>query len=42
LSLIFPILAKPSGIFINFQYTVIKFIVNIFSLVPNWSLNEAS
>lgn len=39
LSLIFPILAKPSGIFINFQYTVIKFIVNIFSLVPNWSLN---
>ena len=39
LSIIFPILAKPSGIFINFQYTVIKFIVNIFSLVPNWSLN---
>ena len=39
LSLIFPILSKPSGIFINFQYTVIKYIVNVFSLVPNWSLN---
>ncbi len=36
LSLIFPFLAKPSGIFINMQYTVIKYIVNIFSLVPNW------
>ncbi len=40
LSLIFPILSKPSGIFINLQYTVIKYIVNIFSNVPNWSLNE--
>jgi competence protein ComEC len=38
LSLIFPILSKPSGIFINLQYTVIKYIVNIFSLVPNWSI----
>ena len=38
LSLIFPFLAKPSGIFINLQYTVITFIVNIFSLVPNWHL----
>ena len=37
LSLIFPILSKPSGIFINFQYTVIKKLVNVFSLVPNWS-----
>ena len=37
LSLIFPILSKPSGIFINLQYTIIKYIVNIFSLVPNWS-----
>jgi competence protein ComEC len=37
LSLIFPILSKPSGIFINFQYTVIKHLVNLFSLVPNWS-----
>ena len=36
LSLIFPFLAKPSGIFINLQYTVITFIVNLFSLVPNW------
>lgn len=36
LSLIFPFLSKASGIFINFQYTVITFIVNIFSLVPNW------
>ncbi len=38
LSLIFPFLSKPSGIFINFQYTIIKYIVNIFSQVPNWSL----
>ena len=37
LSLMFPILSKASGIFINFQYTVIKHLVNIFSLVPNWS-----
>ena len=37
LSLIFPILSKPSGIFINFQYTVIKELVKLFSLVPNWS-----
>ena len=36
LSLIFPFLAKPSGIFINLQYTVITYIVSIFSLVPNW------
>ena len=35
LSLIFPILSKPSGIFINLQYTVINYIVKIFSLVPN-------
>ena len=39
ISLIFPILAKPSGIFINLQYTVINYIVKIFSLVPNWSIN---
>lgn len=39
LSLIFPILSKASGIFINLQYTVIKYIVNIFSLVPNWSIS---
>ena len=36
LSLIFPFLAKPSGIFINLQYTVITYIVSFFSLVPNW------
>ena len=38
LSLIFPFLSKPSGIFINLQYTVITYIVNLFSLVPNWNL----
>ena len=38
LSLIFPILAKASGIFINLQYTVINYIVNFFSLIPNWHL----
>lgn len=38
LSLIFPFLAKPSGIFINLQYTVITYIVSFFSLVPNWHL----
>ena len=36
ISLIFPFLAKASGIFINLLYTVITYIVNIFSLVPNW------
>ena len=36
LSLAFPLLSKPSGIFINLQYTVITYIVNIFSLVPDW------
>lgn len=36
LSLIFPFLATPSGIFINLQYTIITYIVSIFSLVPNW------
>lgn len=38
LSLVFPILSKPSGIFINFQYTIITYIVNIFSGVPNFCL----
>ena len=37
LSLIFPILSKPSGIFINLQYTVITYIVKLFSQVPNWN-----
>ena len=39
LSLIFPLLSKPSGIFINFQYTIINYLVRLFSLVPNWSIN---
>ena len=38
LSLIFPILSKPSGIFINLQYTVITYIVKIFSNVPIFCL----
>ena len=38
LSLIFPFLSKPSEIFINLQYTVINYIVSIFSQVPNFSL----
>lgn len=38
LSLIFPFLAKPSGIFINLQYTIITYIVSFFSLVPNLHL----
>jgi len=38
LCLIFPALAKASGFFINFQYTIINYIVNIFSLIPNWSI----
>ena len=38
LSLIFPLLAIPSGIFINFQYTVINNLVKFFSLVPNFHL----
>ena len=40
LSLIFPILSKPSGIFINLQYTVITYIVNLFSNVPNFCLKS--
>ena len=35
LCLIFPILSKPSGIFINLQYTVITYIVSFFSHVPD-------
>ena len=38
LCLIFPVLVTPSGIFINLQYTIINYIVKIFSLVPNWSI----
>ena len=40
LSLMFPILSKPSGIFINLQYTVITYIVSIFSSVPNFCLKS--
>ncbi len=39
LSLIIPILEGPSGIFINFQYNIIKYLVLIFSRVPKWSVN---
>lgn len=42
LSLAFPILSKPSGIFINLQYTVITYIVNIFSGVPNFCLESGA
>ncbi len=34
ISLIFPILQAPSGFFINLQYTIIKYLVIIFSKVP--------
>ena len=39
LSLIFPILMSSSGIFMNLQYTVIKFLVTLFSQFPKWSIN---
>jgi len=39
ISLIFPVLQTPSGIFINLLYTVIKFLVNFFSKFPKWSIN---
>jgi len=39
LCMILPGLSKPSGIFINFLYTIIKNLVNIFSKAPKWSLN---
>ena len=38
LSLIFPILSKPSEFIINLQYNLINYIVKIFSQVPNFSL----
>ncbi|MCQ2591631.1 MAG: ComEC/Rec2 family competence protein [Treponema sp.] len=34
LSLIFPVLASPSGIFINFLYTIIKYMVAFFAKCP--------
>ena len=39
LSLLLPIIAVPSGIFINLLYTVIKFLVGFFSKAPVWSIN---
>ena len=39
LCLVFPDLSKPSGIFINLQYTVIYYLVKIFSLAPDWSIS---
>lgn len=38
-SLIFPAFQKPSGIFVNFLYTIINYIVTFFSQAPKWSLN---
>lgn len=40
MSLIFPLLEGPSGIFINFQYNIIKYLVLFFSRVPKWSVNK--
>lgn len=37
-SLIFPVLQRPSGIFVNLQYTVINFLVAFFAHAPKWSL----
>lgn len=39
LSLIFPVIQKPSGYFVNFLYTIIKFFVTFFSHAPKWSIN---
>ncbi|MCR5188359.1 MAG: ComEC/Rec2 family competence protein [Treponema sp.] len=39
LSLIIPILEGPSGIFVNLQYNIIKYLVLFFSRVPKWSVN---
>lgn len=39
LCLIFPVLQNPSGIFVNFLYTIINYIVTFFSQAPKWSLN---
>ena len=38
LCLIFPFLAAPSGIFVNLLYTVIKFLVKIFSKAVIWRI----
>ena len=39
LSLVFPMLAGPSGIFINMQYNVIKFLTALFSKAFIWRIN---
>lgn len=36
-SLIFPSFSAASGIFMNFEYTVIKKLVSVFAQVPQWS-----
>ncbi len=40
LSLFFPILSYPSGIFVNFEYNFIKSLVMIFSRFPVWSISN--
>lgn len=39
ISLIFPILAGPSAIIINLEYTVISFLTGLFAKVPVWRIN---
>lgn len=39
LCLIIPVLAGPSAIIINLEYTVISFITGLFSKVPVWRIN---
>lgn len=39
LSLIFPVIGEASGIFMNFEYNIIKNITFIFSKAPFWSIN---
>ena len=39
LCLLIPALSVPSGIFINFEYNVIKLLTGLFSLVPVWRIN---
>lgn len=39
LSLMIPAFVSPSGFFINFQYTIIEYLVYIFSRFPKWSIN---
>ncbi len=39
ISLIFPFISAYSGIFMNFLYTIIKYLVLAFSKVPLWRIN---